>query len=67
MSNEALVISWKNPAARDESGAGHPSGEIRLPKESAAGRRARLLAGLGGLSYNDSTTVIETTFSMSFV
>ena len=66
MSNEAFVTGWKNPAARDQPGPGHPAGDIRLPQESAAGRRARLLAGLGSVSCDDLNTVDITTLSMSW-
>jgi hypothetical protein len=48
MSDEALIRSWKNLAARDGAASAHPAGEIRLGHRGGPGRRAGLLAGLVG-------------------
>ncbi|GAB2702914.1 hypothetical protein [Kitasatospora kifunensis] len=48
MNVEELVRYWKDPEARAGAATGHPAGEITLDGRTRSGRRAALLAGLGG-------------------
>jgi|GEM_PF-3612798 hypothetical protein len=65
MSSEAPTPDWMNPAAGHTPGADHPAGDIRLPRQSSVGRRAQLLAGADALT-DEGSTIIETSFSLSF-
>ncbi|MCW5252483.1 MULTISPECIES: hypothetical protein [unclassified Streptomyces] len=65
MSHGVRTTRWNDAEDTSATPAGNPAGEIRLPAAPAAGQRARLLAGM--TEYNEPSTIIQTTFSLSII
>ena len=65
MSSDSPIPTWTNPAAPHIGTADHPAGDIRLPRQSSVGRRARMLAGADAPA-EDLSTIIETSVSLSW-